>query len=124
MTKRKKADIQKEKKRDILKDHRGIIFASLYTIIKKQNGRYLFIGAKSMPYHRVKKSYFCHTFHLRPKNVSLVSVCVHFLKLLDTQTHKWTQSLTIFCQNTYFCLKMIFRPCYFIFFPHFASVVG
>ena len=22
----------------------------------------------------------------------------------------------IFCQNTYFCLKMIFRPCYFYFF--------
>ena len=53
----------------------------------------------------VKKSYFCHTFHLRPKKVSwwvgggwkvtLVSVCVHFLKLLDTQTQKWTQSLTI-----------------------------
>ena len=51
----------------------------------------------------VKKSYFCHTFHLRPKKVfwwvvggwrvvgggwkvTLVSVCVHFLKLLDTQT--------------------------------------
>ena len=60
----------------------------------------------------VKKSYFCHTFHLRPKKVfwwvvggwrvaggggkvTLVSVCVHFLKLLDTQTQKWTQSLTI-----------------------------
>ena len=22
-----------------------------------------------MPYHRSKKSYFCHTFHLRPKKV-------------------------------------------------------
>ena len=28
------------------------------------------------------------------KEVTLVSVCVHFLKLLDTQTQKWTQSLT------------------------------
>ena len=27
--------------------------------------------------------------------MTLVSVCVHFLKLLDTQTQKWTQSLTI-----------------------------
>ena len=26
--------------------------------------------------------------------MTLVSVCVHFLKLLDTQTQKWTQSLT------------------------------
>ena len=25
--------------------------------------------------------------------MTLVSVCVHFLKLLDTQTQKWTQSL-------------------------------
>ena len=24
----------------------------------------------------------------------------------------------IFCQNAYFCLKMIFRPCYFYFFPY------
>ena len=24
----------------------------------------------------------------------------------------------IFCQNSYFCLKMIFRPCYFYFFFH------
>ena len=30
----------------------------------------------------------------------------------------------IFCQNTYFCLKMIFRPCYFYFFSHFVSGVG
>ena len=26
--------------------------------------------------------------------MTLVSVCVHFLKLLDTKTQKWTQSLT------------------------------
>ena len=56
--KKKKTDIQKEKKTDILKDHRGIIFASLYTIIKKQNGSYLFIGAKSMPCHQSKKVVF------------------------------------------------------------------
>ena len=29
-----------------------------------------------------------------------------------------------FWQNTYFCLKMIFRQCYFYFFPHFVSGVG
>ena len=40
------------------RDHRGIIFASLYTIIKKQNGWYLFIGAKSMPCHWSKKVLF------------------------------------------------------------------
>ena len=52
----------------------------------------------------LKKSYFCPTFHLRSKKVfwwvgvvvgdgwkvTLVSICVHFLKLLDTQTQKWT----------------------------------
>ena len=27
--------------------------------------------------------------------LTLVTVCVHLLKLLDTQTQKWTQSLTI-----------------------------
>ena len=31
--------------------------------------------------------------------VTLVSVCVHFLKLLDTQTQKWTQSLTTIDTN-------------------------
>ena len=30
----------------------------------------------------------------------------------------------IFCQNAYFCLKMIFRQCYFYFFSPFASGVG
>ena len=84
----------------------------------------------------VKKSYFCHTFHLRPKKVfwwvggggwkvTLVSVCVHFLKLLDTQTQKWTQSLTkmghIFLsgqnqchitgvKKSYFCHTFHLRP--------------
>ena len=31
--------------------------------------------------------------------VTLVSVCVHFLKLLDTQIQKWTQSLTTIDTN-------------------------
>ena len=31
----------------------------------------------------------------------------------------------IFCQNDYFCLKMIFRPCYFyFFFPHWGGGGG
>ena len=30
----------------------------------------------------------------------------------------------IFCQNAYFCLKMIIRPCYFYFFPYKASGEG
>ena len=60
----------------------------------------------------VKKSYFCHTFHLRPKKVfwwvggggwkvTLLSVCVHFLKLLDnrhTDTEMDTE-LDNFLQN-------------------------
>ena len=89
-----------------LRDHWGIIFASLYTIIKKQNGQYLFIGAKSMPYHRSKKVLFLPYLSFETKKsflvggwwwwwvvgggwkVTLVSVCVHFLKLLDTQTHR------------------------------------
>ena len=66
--------------------------------------KYLLIGANLWHSNGIKKSYFCHTFHLRPKKVfwwmggwkvTLVSVCVHFLKLLDIQTQKWTQSLTI-----------------------------
>ena len=85
-----------------MRDYRGIIFASLYTIIKKQNGSYLFIGAKSMPYHRSKKVLFLPYLSFETKKsflvggwvggggwkVTLVSVCVHFLKLLDTQTHR------------------------------------
>ena len=31
--------------------------------------------------------------------VTLVSVCVHFLKFLETQTQKWTQSLTTIDTN-------------------------
>ena len=68
-------------------------------------GDIFFSGQNQCHITKVKKSYFCHTFHLRPKKVfwwvgggqkvTLVSVCVHFLKLLDTLTQKWTQSLTI-----------------------------
>ena len=90
-----------------MRDHRGISFASLYTIIENKMGDIFLTGQNQCHITGVKKSYFCHTFHLRPKKVSwwqvvgggwkvtLVSVCVHFLKLLDTQTQKWTQSLTI-----------------------------
>ena len=38
--------------------------------------------------------------------MTLVSVCVHFLKLLDTQTQKWTQSLTKI--NLFFFFLVIF----------------
>ena len=36
----------------------------------------------------------------------------------------WTFSMgkINFGQNAYFCLKMIFRPCYFHFLPHFARL--
>ena len=61
-----------------------------------------------MPYHRSKKVLFLPYLSFETKKsflvggwwvvggwkVTLVSVCVHFLKLLDTQTQKWTQSLT------------------------------
>ena len=72
----------------------------------------------------VKKSYFCHTFHLRPKKVSwwvvggwkvtLVSICVHFLKLLDTQTHRHRNGhrawqLLIF-SNSFFSVVFIRAP--------------
>ena len=67
--KKKKTDIQKEKKTDILKDHRGIIFASLYTIIKNKMGNIFLSGQNQCHITGVKKSYFCHTFHLRPKKV-------------------------------------------------------
>ena len=93
----------------MLRDHRGIIFASLYTIIKNKTGDIFLSGQNQYHITGVKKSYFCHTFHLRPKKVfwwvvgggwwwkvTLVSVCVHFLKLLNTQTQKWTQSLTTY----------------------------
>ena len=64
LTKRKRREADKKKKRQtnkehiVERDHRGIIFASLYTIIKKQNWSYLFIGAKSMPCHWSKKVLF------------------------------------------------------------------
>ena len=57
-----------------------------------------------MPYHRSKKVLFLPYLSFETKRsflvvvvvvgggwkVTLVSVCVHFLKLLDTQTQKWT----------------------------------
>ena len=49
--KKRKNDRQTNKGHTVERDHRGIIFASFFTIIKKQNGSYLFIGAKSMPCH-------------------------------------------------------------------------
>ena len=105
-----------------MRDYRGIIFASLYTIIKKQNGSYLFIGAKSMPYHRSKKVLFLPYLSFETKKsflvagggwvvgggwkVTLVSVCVHFLKILDTLTHRhgnghraWQYLLIQSCKN-------------------------
>ena len=57
-----------------------------------------------MPYHRSIKVLFLPYLSFETKKsflvaggrkVTLVSVCVNFLKLLDTQTQKWTQSLTI-----------------------------
>ena len=57
-----------------LRDHRRIIFASLYIIYnhKKQNGRDLFIGAKSMPYHRSKKVLFLPYLSFETKKSFLV----------------------------------------------------
>ena len=82
-----------------MRDHRGIIFASLDTIIKNKMGDIFLSGQNQCNITGVKKSYFCHAFHLRPKKVSwwvvwkvtLVSVCVHFLKLLDKQTEMDTE---------------------------------
>ena len=68
-TDKKKKNRQTNKEQTVERDHSGIIFASFYTIIKKQNGSYLFIGAKLMPYHQRKKFHIGHTFHLAPKKV-------------------------------------------------------
>ena len=96
-----------------MRDHRGIIFASLYTIIKNKTGDIFLSGQNQCHITGVKKSYFCHTFHLRPKKVfwwaggwqggwkvTLVSVCVHFWTFRHMDT-KWTQSLTKKHNNSY-----------------------
>merc|ERR1711873_189125 len=79
MTKRKKQTYKKKRRqkkanREIkgrkLRDHRGIIFASLYTIIKNKTGNIFLSGQNQCHITGVKKSYFCHTFHLSPKKFS------------------------------------------------------
>ena len=40
--------------------------------------------------------------------------CIYYIELFQ-----WEKIL--FCPNAYFCLKMIFRQCYFLFFPDFVS---
>ena len=74
-SKKKKTDRQKEKNRltnkeqTAKREHRGIIFASLYTIMKNKMGDIFLLGQNQCHITEVKKSYFCHTFHLRPKKV-------------------------------------------------------
>ena len=89
---------KKKNRQTFERENSGIIFASLYTIIKNKMGDIFLTGQNQCHITGVKKSYFCHTFHLRSKKVfwwrvggwkvTLVSVCVHFLKLLDTQRHR------------------------------------
>ena len=116
-----------------MRDHRGIIFASLYTIIKNKMGDIFLSGQNQCHITGVKKSYFCHTFHLRPKKVfwwvgggwkvTLVSVCVHFLKLLDTQTQilnhgavsdltaiKLSSSSIVFNRRIFLILRLLRYP--------------
>ena len=73
MTKRKQQTYRKKADREIkgreLRDHRGIIFASLYTIIKNKMGDIFLSRQNQCHITGVKKSYFCLTFHLRPKKV-------------------------------------------------------
>ena len=57
----KKAD--REIKGRELRDHRGIIFASLYTIIKNKMGDIFLLEQNQCHITGVKKSYFCHSFH-------------------------------------------------------------
>ena len=95
-TKKEDRHTKRKKNRQTVEgDHKGIIFASLYTTLKKWVISFYRGQINAIVWS--KKSYFGHTFHLRPKKVSwwvvggwkvtLVSVCVHFLKLLDTQTY-------------------------------------
>ena len=71
-----KKNIQKDKKTEehtnkqrVERDHRVRISASLYTIIKNKMGDIFLSGQNQCHITGVKKSYFCHTFHLRPKKV-------------------------------------------------------
>ena len=104
-----------------MRDHRGIIFASLYTIIKKQNGWYLFIRAKSMPCHWSKQVLFWPYISFGTKKkfsdgggwkVTLVTVCVHFWTFRYTDT-KLTKSFKICIMYTYVimmdCINLL--PC-------------
>ena len=56
-------------KHKVERDHRGRIFASCNTIIKNKIGDIFLLGQNQCHITGVKKSYFCHTFHLRPKKV-------------------------------------------------------
>ena len=72
--KRQKEKKRKKKKRQTdERDHRVRILASLNTIITKQNGQYLFIGAKSMPYHQSKKVLFLPYLSFENKKSFLVA---------------------------------------------------
>ena len=57
---KKKAD--REIKGRELRDHRGIIFASLYTIIKNKMGDIFLLGQNQCHITGVKKSYFAIPF--------------------------------------------------------------
>ena len=57
-----------------------------------------------------------------PKNIRIYLRSKWLLELPDLEIFLSTldffqREKIIFCQNAYFCLKMIFRPC-FIFFPY------
>ena len=85
-----------------LRDHRGIIFASLYTIIKNKTGDIFLSGQNQCHVTGVKCLIFVLPFIWDQKNfsgggwkVTLVSVCVHFLTFRHTDTrHKMDTFLT------------------------------
>ena len=66
-TKRKK-DRQINKGQTIERDHREIIFASLYTTMKNKMSDIFLSGQNQCYSTRVKKSYFGHTFYLTQKS--------------------------------------------------------
>ena len=83
------------------------IIASLYTIIKTKWPICFNCGQNQCLSTGVKKSYFCHPFHLTPEKVCrwvgekwLISVCPFF------QRSKWTQSLTK-CKLSKFLSKSV-----------------
>ena len=77
---------KKEKRQTVERNHRVRILAPLYTIIEKQNQCHS---------TKVKKSYFCHTFHPRPKQVFWwwvksdfsVSLCPFCSKIKDQRSN-------------------------------------